>query len=492
VSAVATRGLLVGVDFGTSTCKAGVVGLDGHEVAHGRVAVPWRRVATGAEMDPEAFVDTALAAIAEALDAAGGGQVLGLGVTSMAETGVLLDAAGMPVAPAIAWHDDRGGEEARRIADELGADRFTEHTGLSARPLCSISKYLWLRDHHEGTASGRRWLNVSEWIVHRLGARQSAELSLASRTGWLDLGSRTWWNEALALCDVAPGFLPDLVQAGTHLGTASNGPAWLDGAALTVAGHDHLCGAVGAGALADDVVYDSCGTAEAFIGQMVPSTTGEQVRRLVARGINVGWHVVPDRHALLGAQRAGLGLQRFLDLLGVGHDGVAALDAAALAAPVDAGGLAVTDIDGEVAALTGIGRSPDPGQVWRAALNAVATRAAEILHTIESERGAVRQVVVAGGWARSAAFRAVKREHQGAFHHADGVVEAGVRGAALLGGLAAGVFDRLADLPSPDGAPVGAGSTGESERQRAGGRGATGEGERQRAGGRGATGGGDG
>jgi glycerol kinase len=31
------------------------------------------------------------------------------------------------------------------------------------------------------------------------------------------------------------------------------------------------------------------------------------------------------------------------------------------------------------------------------------------------------------------------------------VVEAGVRGAALLAGLAAGVFDRLDELPSPPG-----------------------------------------
>lgn len=442
------EGLLVGVDFGTTACKAGVVDLDGVEITHARVPTPWRRVDTGAEIDAAQLVDTTRTAIEQAVEKAGGGQVLGLGVTSLAETGVLLDGDGVPVAPAIAWHDSRGEDEVRRIRTELG-DRFTTSTGLPARPLCSISKYLWLRSHHPDTAAGRRWLNVAEWIVHRLGARQAAELSLASRTGWLDLGSHTWWDDALALSGAPPGFLPDPVQAGTHLGAATGGPAWLEGAALTVAGHDHLCGAVGAGAVDEHVVYDSCGTAEAFVGQLAPPATVEQVLRLVRQGITVGWHVIPGRHALLGAQRTGLGLQRFLDLLGVDRSGLPALDEAALAAPADADGLAVLDVDADTAALTGIGRSPSPGLLWRAALNAVATGAAAIPRAMEAERGAGHEIVVAGGWARSEAFRAVKQAHQGPFRHAAGVAEAGVRGAALLGGLAAGVFDRLADLPAP-------------------------------------------
>ncbi|HSK98555.1 MAG TPA: FGGY-family carbohydrate kinase, partial [Euzebyales bacterium] len=99
--------------------------------------------------------------------------------------------------------------------------------------------------------------------------------------------------------------------------------------------------------------------------------------------------------------------------------------------------------------LTGIGDAAGPGLVWRAALNAVAARAAEILRAMEAERGRFDAVVVSGGWARSRAFREVKREHQGAFHHAAGVVEPGVRGAAVLGGVAAGVFDGLGDVPAP-------------------------------------------
>ena len=41
--------LLLGLDLGTTSCKAAVVTLDGRELAHGRAPVPWRRVPTGAE-----------------------------------------------------------------------------------------------------------------------------------------------------------------------------------------------------------------------------------------------------------------------------------------------------------------------------------------------------------------------------------------------------------------------------------------------------------
>ena len=120
---------------------------------------------------------------------------------------MLLDAHGAPVAPAIAWHDSRGTEQAERMAAELGSARFAERTGLAPRPLCSLAKYRWLREQHEPAERGVRWLSVGEWIVHRLGGDQVAELSLASRTGWLDIHARDWWDEALAWSGAPAGLL---------------------------------------------------------------------------------------------------------------------------------------------------------------------------------------------------------------------------------------------------------------------------------------------
>src|SRR5436309_3408926 len=161
--------LLAGIDVGTTTCKAALVTPEGTEVAHGAVPTPWRMVPGGAEIDPEAIVQTALAAVAEALARGPDGPVVGVGVTSMAETAVLLDAGGSVVAPSIAWHDMRGELEARQLAEDLGSTRFTDTTGLPVSVLCTLVKYRWLRGHHPAAAAGSRLLGVAEWVVHRLG-----------------------------------------------------------------------------------------------------------------------------------------------------------------------------------------------------------------------------------------------------------------------------------------------------------------------------------
>jgi sugar (pentulose or hexulose) kinase len=129
--------LLVGLDVGTTAVKAAAFDTDLRELAHGRAPTPWRAVPTGAELDPDDLLDAAAAAAREAVAAAGAGQVVGLGVAGMAETGVLIDERGRPVVPSIAWHDTRGDPE--RLAHDLPG--FPARTGLPATPLCTLVKY---------------------------------------------------------------------------------------------------------------------------------------------------------------------------------------------------------------------------------------------------------------------------------------------------------------------------------------------------------------
>lgn len=405
--------LLLGIDLGTSACKAAVLDAEhGRELAHGRAPTPWRRVDTGAEADPDALFAAANSAAQAALSAAPPGRVLAIGVTSMAEAGVLLDRSGRALHRAIAWHDSRGTSEAQALGDELGIEIFARRTGLPVSELCSLAKLRWLVDHRRLPSPPRRWCNVAEWVVRCLGGREVSELSLTSRTGMLDLKAQQPYRDALDWAGVPRDLLAELVWAGTPAGVLrSSVLPRAAGATLTVAGMDHLCAGVGVGVLAPGDVLDSCGTAEALVRVLAPPLGADEVAAAVASGLTVGWHLAPGRQALLGALWSGLALQEVLD-------------AHRLTLPVH---------DGPSA------------DVWREAVAKVSREAEGILTAMDALAGARRRVVLTGGWSHDPAVIEAKRR-LGAERTA-GVTEAGARGAALVGGVAAGVYPGLDQLP---------------------------------------------
>jgi sugar (pentulose or hexulose) kinase len=423
-----TQPLLVGLDVGTTASKAVVFTLSGQPLAEGRAATPWLATESGAQLDPEALLGAVLRALGDALDAAPPGPVAALGVASIGESGVLTGRHGEPVAPVIAWHDTRDERQVRELAADLGAAEFAARTGLPLRGQWSITKHRWLARNRPATRAATRRFSIAEWVVRELGGEEASEQSLASRTGWLDLARRQWWPEALDWSGLAPSLLPDLTVAGHPLGRVSavDAPARLAGAVLTVAGQDHQAAAVGAGAAGPDDLLDSCGTAEALIRTARPDLPAAAVRELTEAGVTVGWHAVGDRWCLLGATEGGLVLERTLHSLGVTSAAIPDLDRRALSG-ADAG----------------------PGRAWRAATEAVTSEVAELGAVMTKVAGAPRRIVVTGGWARSSALLSAKARAFGPLSRLRQPGEEGARGAALLAGLAAGLYASADELPAP-------------------------------------------
>ncbi len=190
--------LFVGLDVGTTTSKAVVFTEDGDTVASGRADTPWTVTATGAELDAGALLDAAKSAVAEALADCPPGAIAGLGVTSLAESGVLLDRHGEPVAPVIAWHDTRDHAELDHLRDAVGAQDFSATTGLPLRQQWSLTKHRWLMDNVPAARTSRCADSTSpSGSCGGSAARRLREQSLASRTGWLRLAQHSWWSETL-------------------------------------------------------------------------------------------------------------------------------------------------------------------------------------------------------------------------------------------------------------------------------------------------------
>ena len=429
--------LFVGLDVGTTTSKAVVFTEAGEAVATGRADTPWTFTASGAELDANALLTAVKAAVADALAACPPGPIAALGVTSLAESGVLLDHRGNPVGPVIAWHDTRDHAELAHLRHTITPHDFSAMTGLPLRQQWSLTKHRWLLDNVPAARSAVRRLNVAEWIVRGLGGEEATEQSLASRTGWLRLAQRSWWSDTLEWSGASETLMPPLVTAGTPLGrvSADAGLPRLTGAVLTLAGHDHQAAVIGAGADGPGDELDSCGTAEALVRTIPPGLSPMVVAELAESGITTGWHAVDDHWCLLGATQGGLALQRLLALLGKGDADLAQLDAEAIALPIP-GMQVVAPPFGRLDVL-GVADGDGPAHLWRAALEAVIDQAAQIHDAMSAVSGAHRTLVVTGGWSRSEGLIAVKRRRFGDLVLAD-VNEPGARGAALLAARAAG------------------------------------------------------
>src|SRR5690242_18798253 len=114
---MAERGdLFLGFDIGTTTVKGGLFDVEGRLVAHAGRAYPTSRPAPGVvEQDPRDWTE----GVTRAMDALPVGdraqRVAAVGLCGQTNTDVFVGSDGAPVAPAIAWADNRAAREAAAL-----------------------------------------------------------------------------------------------------------------------------------------------------------------------------------------------------------------------------------------------------------------------------------------------------------------------------------------------------------------------------------------
>lgn len=439
--------LVIGIDAGTTRIKALAVNLSGRILAQAAEPTPWVRSGAEAQMDPDELVAVVGRVLAQLVTEDGwpeGARAIGIGVTSMAEAGVLIGPQGNAVAPAIAFHDPRGCSDI--IKQAIDREDFHGHVGMRLNNKPSVAKILWLKENVETAPAATTYLNIAEWIVHRLGGEPVSEISLLSRTGLFDVVERVPWQATL---DLVGNLLPGRITiAGDSCGTATNVPEPMRGAVLTATGMDHQSAAFACGAATTGSLFDSMGTAEAFLRFAPGPLPREELVRLAERDVAVLWSVIPDHVCVLGALVTGLSLERIRRLLGVETlEERAALAERALAASTH--DLALTDVDHTGLSVTGIDDDASPAAFWRAGVRDLVALGTDLLDFIEASSGPRSRTVLAGGWVHDAMVLEAKKEALGHFDVSE-VDEAGALGASMFAAIAAGAMTR----PEADEQPV--------------------------------------
>jgi xylulokinase len=455
--------LILGVDAGTSRIRAIVFTPAGRPVAEGSRPTPVQRPRPGwAEHAPEALWQAACGALRDAIaQVSGPARIAGLAVASVGEAFVALDRQGRPTCSTIAWYDERPKAELARLEARVGKERLHALTGLAPDPTFSLCKLLWLQANQpDALARTVLWLNVAHYLAWRLTGVPGADLSLASRTLALDVGRRAWAEELIREVGLEPSMFAPIRPWGSRLSLVSAEAAAATGlttaCAVGVAGHDHITGALAAQALRPGVLLNSLGSAEALtLALERPSAAPELLTRGYSQGVVEVSGETPVHYIFGGFPTSGACIEWFRALFAadVPHE---RLIAAAETVPAGCHGVTfVPDLRGRISpvpdpeargAWFGLGADATAATLYRAVLEGLAFEARLTIDDLARLPGLqpIEQIRAIGGNTRNPLLLRIKASVYRRPVVAAERAEATALGAALLGGLAAGVFPSLA------------------------------------------------
>lgn len=449
--------LLLGIDVGTTNIKALVFTTGGALAASASVATPTERPHPGwAEHDPHTLWQAVVAVIRRALASIDDlRRVRGLAVASVGEAGVLVGAGGEPLTPIIAWYDQRSAPYAQRWKTHDDPLETFRATGMLAAPIFGIFKLQWLRDYEpEGYAAATTWLHVADYIAFRLCGARTTDYSLASRSMLFDLRARRWSESLIDRAGLRGDLLPELVVSGTRIGAVTPEAAAETGLApgtvVGAGGHDHVCGALAANVRRAGDCLDSMGTAEAVFLPLDDIPLDE--RLFIANvsswtHVTFGAHVARDRYYVMdGLFSSGAAVEWMRRLAAPGASfEEAAAEVETLADSAPPGSLGVLFLPhlsaGERGAFVGLTTSSGRAALARAVYEGLAFEWRHMLDTIEGMLGVrARTIWAIGGGTRLPVWLGIKAHVLGRPIQVLDMDESVALGAALLGGIAAGIY----------------------------------------------------
>jgi xylulokinase len=437
---------LIGVDVGTSGTRALAVTADGELVAEANRPHDLLTPRPGwTEQDPAQWWEAAQAALAEVAGAAG--DVAGLGLTGQMHGSVFLDRAGDVIRPALLWNDQRTAAECDEITERVGEERLLEIAGNPALTGFQAPKIRWLArnepDHYERVASV---LLPKDYVRLLLTGERATDASDASGTLLLDVRARNYSAEILDALEIAREWLPKVHEGPEVTGALRDDLAaelgLPEGLPVAAGGGDNAAAAVGVGVVREGAVSTSIGTSGVLFAHrdtFAPDPSGR---------VHAFCHAVPDAfHLMAVALSSGGSLSWWRDQLGTDFDTLVA--EAEAVEPGAEGLLFLPYLSGERTphldprargAFVGLTLRHGRGHMTRAVMEGVAFSmrdGLEIMRDLGTPDDDLRAI---GGGARSPLWMRLQADVYGRPIQRTVIDEGPAYGAALLAGVAAGVF----------------------------------------------------
>jgi xylulokinase len=441
----------IGLDIGTSGVKALAVAEDGEILGRAEVGYGLSTPQPGwAEQDPEDWWRATRQALEE-LDA---DDVAGIGLSGQMHGLVALDADERVLRPAILWNDQRTGAECEAIEERIGLAALIAATGNRALTGFTAPKLLWLREHEPDVyARIAHILLPKDYVRLRLCGERAIDVADASGTLLFDVANRRWSEQVCKALEIDMGWLPRALESPEVSGETS------DGIPVAAGAGDQAAGALGVGVVeAGAPLSVVLGTSGVVFCALPEFAADEEAR------VHAFCHAVPETWHAMGVMLSAAGSLAWL------RDAVARgvaygdLVKEAEGWPPGVEGLTFlpylagertphADPDAR-GAFAGLSLRHDRGALVRAVLEGVALGLRDSLDLIAELGPLPDRGRVSGGGARSEEWLRIVASVLELPLEQTAADEGAAFGAALLGGVAGGLWGSPAEAAEAAVAPT--------------------------------------
>lgn len=452
---------MLGIDLGTTGCKAGSFSADGACLAsayrENRILHPregW------AELDSAHLWDNVRDAIREVAAAARRDPVTALCVSSFGEAVTPVTRSRRILANSILCTDVRGAEYADALARDIGQEAFYRINPNILGPQYSLPKLLWLKHHEPDLVEGADYfLLAGDLVAFMLGCEPVTANSLANRTLLFDLGANDWSDRLLNWGGIGREKLGRVEPGGTVIGTVSDATAadlgLPKGVQVVTGGHDQCCNALGSGCIEAGRAVCGIGTFECITPVYGPV---QDPLRMLALGLNIEHHVLPGMFVSFIYNQAGSLIKWFRETFAaadVPPDGADSYEALNRELPPEPTRLLVLPhfepplsprhIPDSAGAILGLRTGTARGEILKAIMECETLYFADSIDALRDLGIDVGEFVATGGGSRSDAWLQIKADALGVPFVRPRIAEGSLLGAAMLAGLATGVFRTAAE-----------------------------------------------
>ncbi len=314
---------LIGLDIGTSGCKASQFSQDGRLLGKASCEYAVDMPHPGwAEQDMERVWQMALETLRKVISTTGENDVKAIGLSVHGEAVTAVDGSGMPLRPMILGMDTRTDGQNQWLAQKFGAETLFGWTGMPVHTINTLPKLLWIKQNEPDIwKAAERFMLVEDFLIRKMTGKAVISKCLASRTQLYNLTQDKWSDEILQGLELDAQRLSTVLPSGSPVApmqkTISEAVGFRHPPLVVTGGHDQACGALGVGLTQPSLAMVSTGTAE-VVEVALPSPAVN--RTLFEGNISVYAHVVPGLYLAMTLNHSGGMLLRwFRDTLCAGE-----------------------------------------------------------------------------------------------------------------------------------------------------------------------------